>query len=253
MPASRKGIEEAMIRRLSFGFVIVLVTAFIVAASGRQVTPNPTGLGPGGAPPGYISVFFDTAAPFNFSNYQYMIVFNTTGSGVTPSTDTLQTNWNGYSFALIALGNGVSTFAEPIQFVFGNNHHIPPAWFRLGTTPQQFSYNLNANGTGTEFSILAQKSIFKGIPSPSPSPTSSPSNVWTFNAFTTQASSQGQWTFLDSMGNGGPIDPQFVSPKLCMTQQFDNTYYAYYTTSDPAAQIISVEIANNPAVQASCP
>ena len=42
-----------MIRRLSFGFVVVLVTAFIVVACGRQVTPNPPGLGPGGAPPGY--------------------------------------------------------------------------------------------------------------------------------------------------------------------------------------------------------
>ncbi|HVN69629.1 MAG TPA: hypothetical protein VMU38_08290 [Candidatus Binatia bacterium] len=243
-----------MIRKLSFGFVIVLVTAFIVSACGRQVTPNPPGLGPGGAPPGYMSVFFDTAAPFNFSNYQYLIVLNTTGSGVTPSTDTLQTNWAGYSFALVALGNGVSTYAEPIQFVRSNNNpHIPPAWLRLGTTPQQFSYNLDNNGTNTEFSMLVQKSIFKGIPSPNPSPTPTPSNVWTFNAFVTQANGQGQWTFLDSMGAGGPIDPQFVSPKLCMTEPFDNTYYAYYTPSDPSAQIVSVEIANNPKVAAACP
>jgi hypothetical protein len=241
-------------RRLSFGFVIVLVTAFIVAACGRQVTPNPPGLGPGGAPPGYMAVFFDTEAPFNFSNYQYMIVLNTTGSGQTPSTDTLQTNWAGYSFALIARGNGVSSYAVPVEFRRStNNPHIPPALLTLGTTPQQFSYNLNANGSGTEFSILVQRSVFTGAPTPSPSPSSTPSNVWTFNAFVTQASGNGQWTFVDSMGAGGPIDPQFVSPKLCMTEPFDNTYYAQFVPSDPAAQIVTVEIANNPANPAACP
>jgi len=200
-----------------------------------------------------MAVFFDTASPFNFTSYQYMIVLNTTGSGTTPSTDTLQTNWNGYSFALIALGNGISSFAEPVYFARNANPHISPAWIHLGTTPQTFSYNLNNNGTGTEFSILARRTLFDYNPSPSPSPSASPSNLWTFNAFVTQASQGGQWYFLDSMGPGGPVDPQFVSPTLCMTQQFDNTYYAQYTPSDPSAQIVTIEIANNPASPAPCP
>ena len=232
-----------MIRRLTFGLVVI--TAFIVAACGRQVTPNPPGLGPGGAPPGYIAIFFNTAAAFNFSNYQYILVFNTTGDGKTPSTDTLQTNWDGYSYAMVARGNGLSTFAEAVQFRRSNqNPHIPPVWFQLGTTPQTFSYNLDANGTQSEFSILAQKRIFSS-PAPSPSPTS---NAWTFNAFTTQANNQGAWTFYDSMGAGGPVDPQFVSPTLNMLTCFDNTYFALdQNVSDPAAQIVSIEIANNPA------
>jgi hypothetical protein len=200
-----------------------------------------------------MAVLFDTEAPFNFSSYQYMVVLNTSGSGVTPSTDTLQTNWAGYSFALISLGNGISSYAEPVQFVHNANPHISPAWLRLGTTPQQFSYNLNNNGTGTEFSILVQRSIFAGIASPSPSPSASPSNEWTFNAFVTQASQGGQWLFYDSMGAGGPIDPQFVSPTLCMTEPFDNTYYALYTPTDPSAQIVTIEIANNPVSPSPCP
>lgn len=241
-----------MIRRLSFGFVVVVVTAFIVAACGRQVTPNPPGLGPGGAPPGYMSVFFNTASNFNFSNYQYMVVLNTSGSGVTPSTDTLQTNWAGWDFAIIAQGNGVSTFARAVKFVRSNqNPHIPPAILQLGTTPQQFTYNLDANGTQSEFQVLAQRRIFNS--SPSPSPTSSPPNVWTFNAFTTQANQQGQFLFVDSMGAGGPVDPQFVSPQLCMTEPFDNTYYAIFTPNDPSAQITSIEIANNPVTPTPCP
>ncbi len=240
-----------MIRRLSFGFVVVFVTAFIVVACGRQVTPNPPGLGTGGAPPGYMAIHFDVASPFNFSNYQYMMVFDTTGDGKTPSTDTFQTNWAGYSFALIALGNGGAAYAEPVEFKKNSNPHIPPAWLKLGTTPQQFNFNPNSNGQGTEFSMIAQKSIFLGA---SPAPSASPSNIWRFNAFVTQATGSGQWTFLDSLGAGGPIDPQFVmSVPLCMTQVFDNTYYGLYTPSDPAAQIVSIEISNNPVSPTACP
>ena len=232
-----------MVHRI--GFVITVIAALLAIACGRQVTPNPEGLGPGGAPPGYIAVFFNTQAAFNFSNYKYFVVFNTTGNGVTPSTDTVQTNWAGYSYALIALGNGISTYAEPVMFrVSPSNPHIPPYWQVLYPTPQQFSYNFNANGTGSEFSILAQKRVLAS-PMPSPSPTS---NVWTFNAFTAQATNQGPWTFYDSMGAGGPTDPQYVSPKLNMLQCFDNTYFASnFVPPDPAAQIVSVEIANNPA------
>ncbi len=198
-----------------------------------------------------MAVFFNVGAPFNYSNYQYLVVLNTTGDGRTPSTDTLQTNWDGYSYAMVARGNGISSFAQAIQFRRSTtNPHIPPVWLPLGTTPQTFSYNLNANGTGTEFSILAQKRVFAS-PGPSPSPT--PSNIWTFNAVVTQANQNGQWQFYDSMGAGGPIDPQFVSPKLCMTEPFDNTYYGIYVPSDPSAQIVSLEFANNPVTPTPCP
>ncbi len=240
-----------MIRKSSFGFIIVLVTAFIVVACGRQVTPNPPGLGAGGAPPGFIAVHFDTTSTFNFKNYQYMIVFNTDGTGITPSTDTLQTNWAGYSFALIALGRGAAAYAEPVQFLRNQNPHIPPAWLPLGTTPNTFTFNPNSNGGGNEFSLLVQKRVFQGAsPGPSPTPIA---NVWTFNAFTTQASGGGQFTFFDSLGPGGPVDPQFVSPRICMTEPFDNTYYAYdQQVNDPAAEIVSVEISNNPIAPTPC-
>ncbi|MFY9665852.1 MAG: hypothetical protein WAL67_03330 [Candidatus Cybelea sp.] len=180
-----------------------------------------------------------------------MVVLNTSGNGATPSTDTLQTNWNGYSFAIVALGNGATSFAEPVAFLRNANPHITPAWVRLGSTPQTLRYNLNNNGTQTEFSILARTGVFS---TGAPSPSASPSNVWTFNAFTTQASSQGQWQFFDSMGAGGPVDPQFISPKLCMTEPFDNTYFALNTSiSDPAAEIVTLQIANNPVHPMACP
>jgi len=238
-------------RNLGLCFVAVFVTAFVVAACGRQVTPNPPGLGPGGAPPGYIAVRFDVMQPFNFSQYQYSIVFNTTGDGVTPSTDTVQTNWAGYSSMLMAAGSGAISYAKFIKFIHAG--HQPPIWLPIGTNPQQFSYNPNSNGTGTQFSMLAQQKIFTVLTSPSPS--SSPPSKWTFNAFTAQANSGGQWQFFDSMGAGGPIDPQYVSPTLCMNQAFDNTYIPLgnYTPPDAAAQIVSVEISNNPVHPTSCP
>jgi hypothetical protein len=241
-----------MVRKLRFSFLVVLAIAAFATACGRQVTPNPAGLGAGGAPQGYMAVFFSVAAPFVFSNYQYLVVFNTTGNGRTPSTDTVQTNWSGYSYAMVARGNGVATAAQAVQFRFSPSHpQAPPAWLPLGTTPQTFSYNLDANGTDTEFSILALKRIFS---SPGPSPSPSPPSVWTFNAFVTQANGSGQWYFYDSLGAGGPTDPQYVSPQLCMTEPFDNTYYARgFTAPDQAQQITSIEIANNPVSPTSCP
>lgn len=232
-------------------FVSIIVAAVGVAACGRQVTPNPPGLGPGGAPPGYIGVFFNVAGTLNFSSYRYIVVFNTTGDGRTPSTDTLQTNWDGYSYAIAALGNGFATFAQAVQFRRSTiNPHIPPVWFPLHTTPQLFSFNLNANGTGTEFSVLAQRRIFSS-PGPSPSPTS---NVWTFNGFVAQVNGSGEWLFNDSMGAGGPTDPQWVSPKLCMTEPFDTVFNSLgFVPPDPSSQITTIEIANNPASPSPCP
>jgi hypothetical protein len=234
-----------MVKRAAL--VLAIIAAIIGTACGRQVTPNPPGLGPGGAPPGYMAIFFNTTGAFNFTTYQYMIVLNTTGDGRTPSTDTIQTNWDGYSYAMIARGNGISSNAQAYQFIRSNqNPHIPPALQPLFPPPQLFSYNLNANGTGTEFSILAQKRIFTATPGPSPTPTS---NVWTFNAFVTQANGSGQWKLYDSMGSGGPIDPQWVIPQpLNMLTCFDTTYFALnQQIQDPAAAIVTVEIANNPA------
>lgn len=245
-----------MKQKLSWGLTALLAIAVIVSACGRQVTPNPPGLGAGGAPPGYLAIFFTVQGLLNFSNYQYMVVFNTSGTGVTPSTDTSQTNWAGYKDALIALGSGNVSAAEYVQFIPSIDGKGPPGWFNPHTTPQQLSYNANANGSGTEFSMLVQKSILKPYvsPSPSPSPSATPSNLWTFNAFTTApGGSRGNWYFEDSLGTGGRTDPQFVSPTLCMTEPFDNTYTAYAMTSDPSDQIATLEIANNPVSPTACP
>ena len=107
-------------------FVVVCCGA-IASACGRQVTPNPPGLGAGGAPLGYTALFFNVAAPFNFSNYQYMFVLNTSGSRITPSTDTRQTNWPAMSSHLSASGNGIASAANVINFALHSRVRGLPA------------------------------------------------------------------------------------------------------------------------------
>jgi hypothetical protein len=254
-----------MIRKV--GFSLVFVTAIIVAACGRQVTPNPPGTGPGGLLPGFTSIKFDVAAPFNFSSYQYFVVFNTTGNGQTPLTNPQTNNWANYSFAIEVGGNGGSTFAGPIEFLRTPGFTGQPALIHLGATPQQFQYIANSNGTGTEFTIIFQRIIFSGLnsPTPSPAPSTSPTPTpsvgpsgsptpnpvkinWLFNAFTTQSNANGQIQFVDSMGTFGPTDTTFVSPNLAMNTCFDQVVQAQSLALqiDPPAQIESVEIANNP-------
>jgi hypothetical protein len=233
------------IRKLATG--ILLLTAITVAACGRQVTPNPPGVGPAGALPGQMAVVFDVAAPFNFSSYQYWVIFNTTGDGSTPSTMPFNDNWAGYSAGIEISGSGGATSAKAYIFVKNPSQpHAVPAFSYKITTPQQMQYLFNDNGAGTEFTLVFDRNIFTSIltkPSPPPLATN-----WTYNAFTTQASPLGQLLFVDSMGAGGPGQPQYSSPVLNTLQCFDQTFYALYSglQLNASAQITSVEIANNP-------
>jgi hypothetical protein len=241
-----------MIRK--FGFSLVLLTAIIVAACGRQVTPNPPGSGPGGLSPGFMSVKFDTAGAFNFSQYRYLVVFNTTENGQTPLTNPQQNNWSAYSFSIEIGGTGGGTFANAYEYLRSSNcSTCAPALIAIGTTPTQFQYIPNSNGTGTEFTVVFQPIIFSGIATPGPNASSTPPPVrpvWTFNAFTAQPNTSSVLTFVDSLGIGGPTDVTFQSPNINITQQFDQVVFALDgdTQIDPAAQIVSIEIANNPAV-----
>lgn len=231
-----------MVRRLSFGAILYVALALV--ACGRQITPNPPGLGPGGTPPGFMSVTFTVQGTLNFSNYDYLIVFNTSNpqSGGTPSTNVQSNNWAGYSYAIQVGGSaGLGTYAEGIQYIRTGAPHAPPLARRMIIPATLFQYNPNSNGTGSSFTVVFSRSVFI--------PTGASARVWLYNAFTTQVSASNQWLFLDSMGDGGPSPggPQYPSPQLNLAQAFDQTYYATYKqVSDPNAEIYSIEIANNP-------
>ena len=270
-----------MIRRLAF---VVLGTALIVSACGRQVTPDRANVGPGGLPAGYMSVKFRVAQPFNFSNYKYVIVFNTTGDGNTPLPLAQQTNFRGYSFAIIVSAVGGAVSDQAVQYARPLNASQAPAIIPIPATQQQLQpVQVNTNGANTEFTIIFQRIIASGAftpgptatasatasptptatPSPSPlpsgatatpSPTASPvptttpvppfNTTWLFNYLVTDLNN----VAVDSLGQGGANDTSFVSPSLNTNTVFDIPVNVRAGThpSDQAAVIAGGEIANNP-------
>jgi hypothetical protein len=250
-----------------FGWFLLVAAALIVAACGRQVTPNPPGLGAGGAPPGFMVVKFDVNGPFNFSAYQYWVVFNTTNNGLTPLTNPGQNNFAAFSDGVEVGGANGGTFATAFQWIKNpTNPAIPPHLQALFPTQAQIQYVPNSNGTGTEFTVTFQRQIFRNLVTPTPGPTPTPvgatpppySQQWTFNAFVTQANAQNQLVFVDSMGVGGATDTTWTdSPPLgAICTDFDQVYYKLADInppSDPSAQIASVEIANNGSTPPPCP
>lgn len=240
-----------MVRK--FGFSLVLAAALMVVACGRQVTPNPPGLGAGGANPGFMVVKFDVAEPFDFSSYQYWVVFNTTANGLSPDTNPFRNNWAAFSDAIQVGASGGATFANAWHFFKNSNPAIPPTPQRLGVSAGQLQYVADSNGSGTEFTVTFQRAIFRNptpSPGPAPTPTGSPlpyAKSWTFNAFVTQANAQNQFIFVNSMGVGGATDTTWVSPVLPVCTNFDNVVFALSSGDQiPApAQIVSVELANN--------
>jgi hypothetical protein len=232
------------------GAVLALTMACLVAACGRQVTPNPLGAGPGGLAPGYMSVKFDVAANFEFSQYRYFIIFNTSGNGLTPLTNPQQNNWKAYSYAIEVGGVGGGTFAGAYEYV--RSACCPrstPYYQYLPTTPSQLQYIPNSNGTGTEFTVIFQPRIFNGIPFAGVSPPPLNPN-WLINAFTAMPNTNAVLQPLDSLGVGGGGDTTYQSPTYNIYQKggFDQVVYALdgNPPSDPAAQIVSIEVANNP-------
>ncbi|HTX60443.1 MAG TPA: hypothetical protein VMH02_12315, partial [Verrucomicrobiae bacterium] len=154
--------------------------AIVAAAScGQQVTPNPPGLGAGGNDPGYISVKFDVAAPFDFSNFEYWIVFNTSGNGGTPYANT---QFNGgflnYSFAWFVGGRFGTVQSPPVLLQY---YLTPGSTTNVGTQQIVVPLNLatltlNSNGQNSQFTLLFSRTLFDRPPigSPTPSPTASP-------------------------------------------------------------------------------
>jgi hypothetical protein len=272
-----------MIRRLG---LLVLMVALIVSACGRQVTPNPPTAETGGVIPGYVLVRFTMNAQLNFTNYNYDIVFNTSGAGGTPYANGPQTLYQNYSFAFIVGGNGL-TLGQPqlIQYV-SQGKGVPPRQINVPYVGQQVFFTQNSNGQGTQFSIMFSRALFNGVtigspspcvssspsptpstspsasPTPSPSPSASPSpspspsagptpcqsfsNTVFVNFFTTQPAGG---VVLDAMGQGGPNDVSFQGGPLDLATSFDKLYQVpagAIQSSDPNAQIFSTEISNNP-------
>jgi hypothetical protein len=231
----------------NFAPVFFLGTTLAIGACGRQITPDPPTLGAGGAPSGFMSITFDVAGQLDFSDYQYWVVFNTTGTnGQTPTTIPWNNNWAGYSFAIEVGGAaGVGTDANVYQFVRSSKASgAQPSPLPVQTTPTLLQYNPDSNGAGTQFTVVFSRSLFRGILA-TPAPIG---QIWLFNAFTTQANAQNEMQFVDSLGRGGITDPQWPSPQLDVSEAFDTTFTALNSGNQiaPSAQITQITLGNNP-------
>ncbi len=233
-----------MIRRSGF---VVLVLALIVSACGHQVTPDRPGTNGSGLPPGYMSVKFRVVQPFNFQNYSYMVVLNTSGNGVTPRANGTQTAYAGYYFAILVTGTTGSATAQMFQYYRQPGYTVPQL-LQIPATQQQIQFYPNTNGQGTEFTVIIDRTLFFGITPPTGATPPPPAPNWNFNFFV----ASGSLTSLipvDSLGSGGPNDTTYSSPSLDMTTQFDTTI-TVMAGNHPSDQgpdnIQGGEIANNP-------
>ena len=240
-----------MLRKLGFS---VLITAFILVACGRQVTPDRSGGGSGGVLPGRMLIRYRTANPMDFQNNRYLIVFNTSGNGGQPYANGFNTGYANYSF-IFAIGgfNGVVQ-ANLYQIIAQPGGAAgQPSQVQLQFGPQQVQLLTNSNGQNTEFTLNFDRTLMYGIPGATaspipqgPQPTTSPQSVWNVNFITTDKSSNP----LDALGIGGVNDTSFVLP-LPVSTAFD--YLSQLTvpagatqSAVPAAQLSGGEIINNP-------
>ncbi len=250
-----------MIRKVGLA---VLVTALIVAACGRQVT-FPKYAANGGLASGFMSVRFTVAAPFAFSTYDYIIVFNTTGNGLTPLPNGgAQANYAAFSDAIVVSGNANGAVqAVPVQFVTSQGTSLPPYVYPLNGVPgQDFMFNVNSNGQDTQFQVTFFRKVFSlytatASPAPTATPTSTasptppPTSIWKINCFVTSpgaaGSSLSNYTPVDSLGIGGGTDTSFSSPNLDTTTVFDMTVNALAQNAPTQSAVItSCEFQNTP-------
>jgi len=267
-----------MIRKLS---LLVLATALIVSACGRQVTPDRAGVGPGGLNSGFIQIKFRTLAPLDYTNVTYIIAFNTTTDGGTPyvSNGNQAKNWLHYSYWIIVDAHAAATLLPTVQQfitpISGSGQAGPTSPVTLnGINPAQLILNPNSNGQGTEFTITMSRVLFNGTVTPSPGPTDTPSptptptpvgatpsptpsgspspaptptplysNVWYWNFFTQTG---GGTVDAFSTNAGGIGDNQFSIP-FDVSTTFDLVQNANTPGITPAsAQITGAEFINAP-------
>jgi hypothetical protein len=198
---------------------------------------------------------FTVQGTLNYSTYDYIIVFNTTGNGLTPLPNGgAQANYSAFSDAFIVSGNtGGGVVAVPVQFVRTTNTSLPPAVIALNVPPQDVLFKSDSNNLQSQFQITFDRGIFSSLlATPTPPATPPPSSkTWKANCFVTQPGnvngSLSNYVPIDSLGVGGGTDTSYSAPNLNTTLAFDITQTAEGPpTSDTASTIVSCEFANTP-------
>lgn len=244
----------SVIRRLVF--VVVMMVSVAVAACGRIVTvPKTSSV----VPSGDMSIIFTTEGPLDFTDFQYVVAFNTSGNGQYPLATSISSFLN-WSFELI-FGNSGGGVTYALQQIYSN----AGSYSSIGlTVPPQFVtfFNPNSNGLDTQFTFTFNRALLAALVTPSPAPASTPSappfvspgvsTLWAMNFFSVTAvatASAPAGTPVDSIGVNGATD---TAPQCCIvttTQLFDQTFNKpipppVQVTS--SAQIVGIQVINTP-------
>jgi hypothetical protein len=149
----------------------------MLAACGRQVT-FPKTPGGGTIPSGDMLIRYRVQGAFDFSNYSYAIIFNTSGQGTTPYANTFLAGFANYSYGWFIGGQFGTVQSPPVLVQY---YLTPGSSTNVGTqqivVPLQFAQlSLNSNGANTEFTLLFSRALLdrppigQATPSPTPSP-----------------------------------------------------------------------------------
>jgi hypothetical protein len=229
------------------------------AACGRIVTVPKTGTNGGLVPSGDMLVRYRVLGTLDFVNLRYLVVFNTSGNGLTPYANSLNTSFLNFSFILIFGGSQVGGAS------FGLLQVIPIASGGFQTVVLQpapqfvTSFNANSSGQGNEFTFTFNRLLLTPLqstsPSPTPSPTAAPtafptllsgvSSLWAINLFSADANNNP----IDAIAFGGITDTTFSSFVVNTLTPFDvpvNKTPGFTQVSNINAQITAAEIINEP-------
>jgi hypothetical protein len=207
-----------------------LFLSLLAACGGSQETPPLSQASD--VAPGYLRVTVHVAGKLDFTKYQYVLVFNTSGNGLTPEAGE-KPNWNAYSAALdFAQAKGTS-WVQVVQYLKGQDPHAPPIQERLAVTPSELQFAPNSDGEGTAFAVTFERSIFAAN-------SVSIASRWRFNAFVFA-----RGTVVDTMGR---CDSCFKSPALPVNAAFDLSVPAQKPRSSvPAsARLLAAGFKNDP-------
>jgi hypothetical protein len=264
-----------MLRRASLAFFVLALG--LAVACGRQVTPSPTF---NNNLAGKILIKFRTVGSLDFTQFDYWIVFNTSGQGGEPYAAALQAgNDKNFSYAfVIGPQTGGAGTVLPALVQFYTIPGVGPRFRTFTVNPSLTSLQPNSNGQGTEFTLTFARSQLAlppptqptGGPSPSASPSASPTpsptgsvqpssaptpqssptaasqSTWFVNMFTTDSSNPPH--VLDALGLGA-TDQTFTAGQFDVNSPNDIPWQQPTELNPPSnssAQLQGFELINTP-------
>jgi len=246
-----------------------VVTAVVVAAMmalpgcGRQVTGlNVTGNGI--VQSGQTLIRFETAGQLDFQNVSYLMVFNTSGNGQQPYAQGFNTDFKNWSVYFIVGGGATYANAPGLEQVYQDPASGAARAFNISypTSIVNFQPSIPSGNAQFGFQITFNRCVFDlANPTNNPSVPTSANGIcppfqnagigtaWNVSLFTLDRT----LTPIDSLSVNGPSATDYVVP-FDVTQvipgngnsgqRFKPANNA--TVSNPAAQIIGIEIFNTP-------